>query len=108
MKQMAKCWALVLCTLILVCSVCGASGLPKEADEATIIGRVSAVDWDDNGNVIAAVFSGTGEEYQIASNAVGKKLFLLDGMTVKATGVVTEDGKGNKALTVTSYEVASE
>ena len=98
---------MVLYALALV-SLCCADSIPEiGSGEATIIGRVCAVDWDDKGNVTAAVFSGTGEEYQIVNNAVGNQLIKLDGITVKAIGVVAENSKGNKSLTVTSYEVVS-
>jgi hypothetical protein len=85
-----------------------ASGFTTESDEATIIGRVQAVDWDDKGNVTDAVFFGTGEDYKIVDNAVGKELFRLDGMLVKATGAVAEDSKGRKSLTVEDYDVLKE
>jgi len=107
MKGIRRYLVLVLCTLTFASLLCAASVLAAESDEVTMIGSVYAVDWDDRGNPIAAKMSGTGEEYQIVDNAVGKQLIKLDGMTVKATGVVAEDSKGNKSLTVTSYEVVS-
>ena len=95
----------VRCVLTFVCFLCAVSVLATGSDEATIIGTVYAKDWDNKGNVIAAVLSGAGEECQIVDNAVGRQLFELDKKTVKATGVVAEDSKGNKSFTVTSYEV---
>jgi hypothetical protein len=105
MKANTRYSTIALCTVIVLSFVWAARVLATDADEVTIIGTVYAVDWDEKGNVIAAVMSGTGEEYQIAGNAVGQQLFKLDKKTVKATGVIGEDSRGNKSLTVTQYEV---
>ncbi|MDY6953843.1 MAG: hypothetical protein SWE60_20235 [Thermodesulfobacteriota bacterium] len=108
MKGISRYSVLVVYVIIFNCFFCAASVLATESDEVAIIGTVSAVGHDDKGNVIAAVFSGTGEDYQIVKSAVGKHLFKLDGMLVKAMGVVAEDSNGNKSLTVTSYEIMSQ
>ncbi|MDY6839593.1 MAG: hypothetical protein SWH78_16640 [Thermodesulfobacteriota bacterium] len=107
MKGISRCSVLVFCALAFASFLWAASVLATESDEVTIIGTVSAVDYDDKGSVIAAVFSGTGEDYQIVKNAFGKQLFKLDGMRVKAMGAVAEDSNGDKSLTVTSYEIMS-
>jgi len=107
MNGISRYSVLVLYTLAFASFLGAASVLATGSDEVTIIGTVHAVDYDDKGNVIAAVFSGTGEEYQIVKNAVGKQLLKLDAMRVKAMGAVAEDRKGDKSLAVTRYEIMS-
>jgi len=95
-----------LCALVLLSVACATNVFA--ADEVTVTGTVYATAWDDNDNVTAAVIAGLDEELVIVANAAGKELFKLNYRDVKATGVIGQDGEGNKTLTVSSYEVMQE
>jgi hypothetical protein len=95
-----------LCALVLLCVVCATNVFA--ADEVTVTGTVYATAWDDNGKVIAAVIACLGEEFIIVDNAPGKELFNLNYRDVMASGVIGQDNEGNRALTVSSYEVLPE
>ena len=107
MKGSKRLFALGLSALVLVCLACTTNVFA--ADETMIIGTVYAAAWDKDDNVISAtIVTATGEEYVIVDNAVGKDLLKLDNKVVKASGVVGEQTEGNRALTVTSYEIMPE
>lgn len=107
MKQNKRFLVLVLSALALFIVMCSTNVFA--ADEVTVTGTVYSTASDENDNVIAAVIAGSMDgEYVIVDNTVGKELFKLEFMVVKASGVVGEDSEKNKTLTVTSYEVISE
>jgi hypothetical protein len=106
MKQKERLLIWGLCALISFSVVCATNAYA--ADEATVTGTVYATAWDDNGKVIAAVIACPGEEFIIVDNAAGRELFNLNYRDVMASGVIGQDSEGNRALTVSSYEVLPE
>lgn len=106
MKRNKRALVLGYCALILLSVACATNLFA--ADEVTITGTVYGTIWDDNDNVAAAVIFGSGEEYIIVDNAVGKELFKLELKVVKVSGVIGENSDGNKTFTVTTYEVMPE
>jgi hypothetical protein len=88
--------------------------LPKDmksdsetADELiSIRGILIAVDWDENGNTLAAaVFDRDEEEYLVHLDAKGKELLGFIRREVGIIGVVRKTTKGRKTITVKSYVV---
>jgi hypothetical protein len=87
-------------------------------EEEIFIGVVKAVQWLDEGEVIAAVLVITTDEedeegklstyideYQILDDRMGKKLFELDGETVEVTAIFLEEDDGKILLKVNSYRL---
>jgi hypothetical protein len=85
-------------------------------DEETYTGVVKGVEWDDDGNTIAAVlvfdFEEENElgdietitiEYIIEDDDMGKQLYELVGKTVEVIGVLSEDDEGQNLLKVESF-----
>ena len=73
------------------------------------MGIITAVEWDEDDNVVAiALSTPEEEEYLIEENPVGAELLELIYESVKVTGIVTENGFGNKSVRVDSYELVDE
>jgi hypothetical protein len=76
-------------------------------DELTAVrGILIAVDWDENGNTLAAaVFDRDEEEYLVHLDAKGKELLGFIRREVEAVGKVRKTTKGRNTITVESYAV---
>jgi len=73
---------------------------------ATITGLLIPADWDEKGNIIAAVISTySEEEYLIDQDAKNEELLTFLRQRVKASGLVREDEHGNKMIAVKRYEI---
>ncbi len=106
MKLDRRLWVMAvgLCTLWLGFSIMATGLLAGET--VTITGTVYEDQWDENDNPIAVVIDANdGEEYKISSEGKGRELLKLDNQELKATGVVVEDGEGQKTIKVTEYEI---
>jgi len=79
----------------------------QTGDELTPVrGILIAVDWDENGNALAAaVFDRDEEDYLVHLDAKGKELLGLVRREVEVIGVIRETTKGRKTITVKSYAV---
>jgi len=71
--------------------------------EITIIGYVTELDEDDEGESVK--ISTDDDDYIVEMNKQGKKLLDLMDRDVEATGTVQNDKDGNKVITVSSFEV---
>jgi len=74
----------------------------------TILGKVVAVDWDEDDKAVEAAIDSDDERYPLADNDKRKELLDLLGEEVKATGTVSEDEDGNKTMEVSRFEVVKE
>ena len=73
---------------------------------ATVTGLLIPADWDEKGNIIAAVISTySEEEYLIDQDAKNDELLTFLRRRVKASGLVREDEDGNKMIAVKRYEI---
>jgi len=79
----------------------------QTGDELTSIrGILIAVDWDENGNTVAAaVFDQDEEDYLVHLDAKGKELLGFIRREVEIVGVIRKTSKGRKTITVKSYAV---
>lgn len=79
----------------------------QTGDELTSIkGILIAVDWDENGNTLAAaVFDQDEEDYLVHLDAKDKELLGFIRREVEVVGVVRKTTKGRKTITVKSYAV---
>jgi hypothetical protein len=69
-------------------------------------GIVIPVDWDDEGNALAAAISSPDEqEYLIKQNAKGKELVRLMRQEIEVSGIVRKGIKGCKTVTVKDYRL---
>jgi hypothetical protein len=76
------------------------------ADEITMIGTVHPIAWDESDKVFAAaIATSKGEEYVIAKDSVGKRLFKLAYRKVQVTGVLRENTLGEQTIKVRKYKV---
>jgi hypothetical protein len=72
----------------------------------TITGIVIPVDWDEEGNALAAAISSPDEqEYFIKQDAKGKELVGLMRQEIEVSGVVRKGIKGRKTVTVKNYRL---
>ncbi|MGA1845375.1 MAG: hypothetical protein ACMUIS_12495 [bacterium] len=77
--------------------------------KVTLTGIITAVDWDEDDNVIAVSISTPDEEeYIIEDTPEGEELLDLVFQNIRVTGVIEEDEYGDKIITVESYEVLEE
>ena len=73
-------------------------------DLVTVRGIVIPVDWDEEGNALAAAISGSDEqEYLIEQNAKGKKLLGFIRQEIEVSGVLKKAIKGRKIIKVKTY-----
>jgi len=77
----------------------------ETGDEPTTIrGIIIPVDWDEEGNALAAAISSLDEqEYLIKQDAKGKELLKLMRQEIEAMGVVKKGSKGRKTIKVKNY-----
>jgi hypothetical protein len=82
----------------------------KIGDELTTVrGIVIAVDWDKEGNALAAAISGLDEqEYLIERDAKGKELLGLTRREIEVSGMVSKAVKGRKTIKVKSYQAVAQ
>jgi len=79
---------------------------------------VRATEYDENNNVVNAVLiveyeeeddegdvNVYKEEYNIEKDTIGKKLFEMDGCTIKFTGIFTEKEDGSAFVKVESFSI---
>ena len=72
----------------------------------TVRGIVIPVDWDKDGNVLAAAISSPDEQvYFIELDKKGKKMLELIRREIEASGVVRKIVKGRNTITVRSYRL---
>lgn len=73
---------------------------------ATITGLLIPADWDEKGNIIAAVISTySEEEYLIDQDSKNEELLTFVRQRVKVSGLLREDEHGNKMIKVKRYEI---
>lgn len=72
----------------------------------TVRGIVIPVDWDEDGNVLAAAISSPDEQvYFIELDKKGKKMLELIRWEIEVSGVVRKIVKGRNTITVRSYRL---
>jgi hypothetical protein len=87
-------------------------------EEEILTGVIKAVQWHDEGDVIAAILVITTneeddegklttyvDEYKILDDRIGQQLFKYDGETVEVAGVFLEEDDGIIYLKVKSYRI---
>jgi len=75
----------------------------------TLMGIITAVEWDEDDNVVAiAISTPEEEEYRIEDNPLGAELLDLIYESVKVTGSVIENELGNKSIRVDSYTLVDD
>jgi hypothetical protein len=75
----------------------------------TLMGIITAVEWDEDDNVVAIAISTPEEkEYRIEDNPLGAELLELIYESVKVTGTVIENEFGNKSIWVDSYTLVDD
>lgn len=115
----SKIFAGILITLVIALAVWVVPGMASQDEEETIIGTVTAVDWDEDGNIVAVAISVTIEsddpdeevyqiDYYVADTKKGNELINQVDKLVRATGKVEEDTDGNKTIYISEYEVIEE
>ena len=78
----------------------------QKPPKITIIGIITAMEWDENDNVITVKISAPDEEeYVIEDNSLADELLELLYEAVKVTGYVSESEFGYKTLLVEDYEL---
>jgi hypothetical protein len=85
----------------------GIKSKTKAGDELTTVwGIVIPVEWDEEGNVLAASISSAGEkDYLVEQNAKGKKLLRLIREEIEVRGIVRKGIKGQNRITVRNYRL---
>ncbi len=74
--------------------------------EVSIKGIISPADWDSDFNVTEIKISADQErDFLIDRDSVGEILFKHIQESVKVSGIIGEDEKGNKTITVKNFEV---
>ncbi len=77
--------------------------------KATLMGIITAVQWDEDDNVTSISLSTPEEEeYIIKDNSIGEELLCYVYQQVKVAGLIEEDEYGEKMINVESYEVFEE
>lgn len=72
----------------------------------TVRGIVIPVDWDEEGNMLAAAISGSDEqEYVIEQDEKGKELLQFIRHEIEVSGLVRKAIKGRKTITVKSHRL---
>ena len=72
----------------------------------TVRGIVIPVEWDEEGNALAAAISGSDEqEYVIEQDEKGKELLKFIRHEIEVDGVFRKAIKGRKTVTVKSYKL---
>jgi hypothetical protein len=72
----------------------------------TVRGIVIPVDWDEEGNILAAAVSGSDEQvYVIEQDEKGKEVLEFIRHEVEVDGVVRKAIKGRKTVTVKSHRL---
>jgi len=87
-------------------------------EEEIFTGAIKAVQWHDEGDVMAAVLVITTneeddegqlttyiDEYKILNDRIGQQLFKYDGESVEVSGVFLEENDGTIYLKVKSYRI---
>lgn len=99
---------------------CGMTlGLAAQEEAQNIVGTVTAIDWDEDGNIVIVAVSVVVEadnpeedsyqiDYYIADTKKGNELSKLIDKLVRVTGKVAEDADGNKTIYVSDYKVLEE
>jgi len=103
-------------TLAILLSIFTERSLAQE--QVTLFGFVKAIDWNDDGDVIAVALvydiqeeNDEGDietytvEYLIEDDNIGGKLLEHDGETVEVTGNLSEDEAGSYYLKVKSFKL---
>ena len=70
-------------------------------DRQTIMGIITAADWDGNDRVIAVKLSGTDENEYLIEN--GDEFLVHERRLIKANGTVTDSGEREKSILIEKY-----
>lgn len=80
-----------------------------QGKKMTLMGIITAVEWDEDDNVVAiALSTQEEEEYRIEDNPVGAELLKLIYESVKVSGSIIEKEFGNKSIRVDSYKLVND
>lgn len=93
--------------------------LVAQEEAETLVGTITAIDWDEDGNIVTVALSVMVEaenpeedsyqiDYYIANTKKGNELSKLIDKLVRVTGKVTENADGNKTIYVSDYKVLEE
>jgi hypothetical protein len=93
---------MLACSVLLValCAVVAA-----DDEEMTLVGRVSAVEWDEDGNVLVVELETDDAIYELDLSRGGVALLDQVGATVRVTGALSTDEDGWEVLVVYSFTV---
>lgn len=94
--------------VLLIMSVISVTALTAYAEKITIVGTVTAIEFDDNDKVIAVTIDTADGYYDVSDNAAGKELLKLLDKNITTTGTVGEDKDGNRTITIETYEILGE
>lgn len=99
-------WVVATLTMCLAV-LCLAALADGEERQASLVGTIVEVDWDDNGDVIAVELETDETTYTVASSGKGRELLNLAGQRVEVRGTISEDEYGWDVIHVTSFTVVS-
>ncbi len=98
----------VLVSVLLIMSFISVTHVTAYADKITIVGIVTAIEFDDNDKVVSVTIDTANGYYDVTDNAAGKELLKLLDKNVSTTGIVGEDKDGNRTITIETYEILGE
>ena len=77
----------------------------KIAKDVTLVGFITASKWDDDDNVTEIKISAEEGDYAIELNDMGTELLDFLDDEVEIIGTLTNNGRGDDRIRVTSYEM---
>ncbi|GEM_PF-4435284 len=103
-KKLLSAWVFAL----LIMFVISVTAFTAYAEKITIVGTVTAIEFDDNDKVVAVTIDTSDGYYDVSDNSIGKELLKLSDKNITATGIVGEDKDGNRIITIETYEILGE
>ena len=93
---------------LALCIILALAANVVATDEVTITGTLYPSTLDDNANPIEVVIMNEAGDFAVVDDAVGRQLLKLAGKDVQVNGVVKEDHKGRRTITVSKYVVMTD
>jgi len=94
--------------VLLIMFVISVTAFTAYAEEITIVGTVTAIQFNDNDKVVAVTIDTADGYYDVSDNSIGKELLELLDKNITATGIVSEDKDGNRIITIETYKILGE
>lgn len=93
-----------LSTSLLLSFVFSILAFAIQDNKVTIVGTVTAWEWDDDNNATAIAISTEDDDYVVGQNDLGNELLELLDHEVEVTGTVSVNDDDEKVIMVTEYK----